>query len=416
MFVQNSGAMASLTQRGKVYYIIFSQRVGEKLYQKRFSLGTTDYKKAKNLKYDFEKQYELGRIDPFNGWTPKQERENARKRDLFKKLTTLKQLSNKFVSERSQANEVSKNNYRTHLNMLMKKVGETLPVKLISEKDIRNICFQPRLKTATQASYLKHFKVFFRWLKENEFVDNDVTSNIKPPKINDKISERTITESELGKIFSAYRIDILEKKNKGAITTEAQSRVWFRPVAMTAYYAGLRRKEIINLQWNHINFNDRTITVTDSKSGKERTVPIPRRLFNVLRAWHRKEKYPSGKLVFPSKKAYTDNIKMSKRNVTRVFKFYAKKAGLSDSVNFHGLRHSCGTNLMRDGFDINEVAKILGHSSLEMTRIYEHLTSKDLTNKMRRIEGDKSKEEKEKQKMQDKIDKLEKELARLKSQ
>jgi hypothetical protein len=50
-----------------------------------------------------------------------------------------------------------------------------------------------------------------------------------------------------------------------------------------------------------------------------------------------------------------------------------------------------------------------------MTRIYEHLTSKDLTNKMRRIEGDKTKEEKEKQKMQDEINKLKEELARLKS-
>jgi integrase len=405
--------MASLIQRGKVYYIVFSQRVGEKLYQKRFSLGTTDYKEAKNLKYDFEKQYELGRIDPFNGWTPKQERETARKRDLSKKLTTLKQLSNKFVSERSQANEVSKNNYRTHLNMLMKQVGETLPVKLVSEKDVRSICFQPRLKTATQASYLKHFKVFFRWLKENEFVDSDVTSNIKPPKISDKISERTITESELEKIFSAYRKDILEKKKKRSITTEAQSRVWFRPVAMIAFYAGLRRKEIVNLQWTHINFDEGIITVTESKSGKERTVPIRKKLYKVLKAWHKKGGYPLEGLVFPSKKAYTENVKMSKRNVTRVFKYYAKKAKLSDSINFHGLRHSCGTELMRLGFDINEVAKILGHSSLEMTRIYEHLTSKDLTDKMLNIEGELSEHEKEKKELRDKIKKLEKENTEL---
>jgi hypothetical protein len=79
----------------------------------------------------------------------------------------------------------------------------------------------------------------------------------------------------------------------------------------------------------------------------------------------------------------------------------------NNDVNFHGLRHSCGTELLRMGYDINEVAKILGHSSLEVTRVYEHLTSKDLTDKMLRIEGELSQHEKEKQELRDEIEKLE---------
>lgn len=391
--------MASLQQRGDIYYIVFSRRISGKLYQKKFSLGTSDLKKAKNLKYDFEKQYELGRIDPFNGWTPKQEREKSQNEAKKQSFITLKDLSNKFIKERTQANQTTKKNYRTHLNMLKEKVGTTMPVTMISESDIREICFQSNLRTATQASYLRHFKVFFKWLKDNDHVKVDITDNIKPPKVNDKISDRTVTETDLESIFSAYRHDILEKKKKRNITTEAQSRVWFRPVVMTAFYAGLRRKEIINLEWQHVNFDERTLTITESKSGKERKVPIRSKLFNVLKAWHRKESKPKSGLVFPSRKAFTENIKMSGRNITRVFKYYTRKANLSEGVNFHGLRHSCGTELMRLGFDINEVAKILGHSSIEVTRIYEHLTTKDMTDKMEKLEskkedeGQKSKEE-----------------------
>lgn len=80
------------------------------------------------------------------------------------------------------------------------------------------------------------------------------------------------------------------------------------------------------------------------------------------------------------------------------------------------MRHTAGTNFMRMGYDINEVAKILGHSSLEVTRMYEHLTSKDLTDKMLSIEGEDTQHEKEKQAFRERIKELEAEVVKLKAQ
>jgi site-specific recombinase XerD len=408
--------MASLQQRGNIYYIVFSKRIDGKLYQKKFSLGTSDLKEAKSKKYDFEKQYELGRIDPFNGWTPKQEQHRSIQERKNSSYVTLSDLAKLFVEERSQANTVTKKNYKRHLDMMAKQVGKTMPVKMITEKDIRKFCFRSTLRTATQASYLRHLKVFFRWLKENNHVDQDVTAQIKPPKINDRISGKIISEKELERIFTAYRQDILKKRKLRQIVTEAQSRSWFRPVVMTAFYGGLRRKEIVNLEWGQINFDQKYITVTESKSGKERTIPIRSKLFQILKAWHRKEGQPTSGLVFPSKKAYTENTKMSKSNITKVFKKYALKAQLSKSVNFHGLRHSCATELLKMGLDINEVSKILGHSSLEITKVYEHLTAGDLKDKLEKIEAQHENTSETSEELMKQIKALKRENARLRNE
>lgn len=378
--------MAALQKRNEIYYIVFSKRIDGDLYQKKFSLRTKRKREAKKRKLEYEDLYMEGKINPFQGWSPKKHEQQKEKLKSQPNAITLKELTDVFIKNRSQANQVTKKNYRRHLEMLMDEIGETLPVTMITEDDIRDFCFKEHLANATKRSYLRHIKVFFRWLKEKDYVKNDVTANIEKPKKEAKISDKTISESELLEVFKKYREDIWEKKEKGQITTKSQSRVWFRPVVMTAFYAGLRVKEIVNLKWKNIDFKNQQLTVTGTKSGDERTIPIRSKLFSILKAWHRYHGYPKKGLVFASQKAYVENIKMSKLNISRVFKSYVKEADLKDTINFHGLRHSCGTELMRMGFDINETAKILGHKSLDVTRRYEHLTQTDLSDKMQRLE------------------------------
>lgn len=379
--------MAALQERNQIYYIVFSRRIDGKLYQKKFSLGTKRRREADKMKLEYEDLYMEGKIDPFHGWTPSKHKKKKNRANSQPLAVTLKDLTERFIDNRTQANDVTKKNYRRHLEMLMDQVGETIPVSMITEKDIRDFCFQPDLATATKRSYLTHLRVFFGWLMENNHITKDVTSKIKKPKEEIRISEKTITESQLQEVFGKYREDILQKKKARQITTVAQSRVWFRPVVMTAFYAGLRVKEIVNLRWQNIDFKNVQLTVTKTKSGNERTIPIRKKIQGILKAWHRYNGLPKKGLVFPSRKAYADEIKMSKQNISRVFKSYVKDAGLKDSITFHGLRHSCGTELMRMGFDINETAKILGHKSLDVTRRYEHLTQSDLSDKMQRLES-----------------------------
>jgi len=401
--------MASLQKRNKTYYIVFNSRISGKDYQKKFSLGTTSKKTAEKKKIEYEQLISEGKIDPFGGWSPKIHEMSVQITGNQPHKITLSDLTDVFIQTRSQANATTKDNYRRHMNLFINQVGGTMPVTMLTENDIREFCFKPHLKTATHASYLRHMKVFTGWLFENKHTKRDIAKNIKKPRVLNNISDKTISEFQLREIFFMYRKDIHDKKMAKQIVTKAQSRVWFRPVVSVAFYGGLRIKEIVNLQWQQVDFHNKLIIVTSTKSGKERVVPMQAQLFNILNGWHRYQNKPKTGLVFQSEKNRSKQIKLSKHNISRVFKFYAKEANLSDNINFHGLRHSCGTELLRMGFDINEVAKILGHSSLEVTRLYEHLTPKDLSDKMLKIEGESSEHEKEKEELREEIEKLERE-------
>ncbi len=414
--IYNRDSMASLQKRSKIYYIVFNKRINGKDFQKKFSLGTSKKKLAERKKIEYEQLFSEGKIDPFGDWTPRTHEKGNQIVSNQTHLITLADLADSFIQKRSQANDTTKNNYRRHLNLFIKQVGGTMPVTMLTENDIRDFCFKPHLKPATQASYLRHMKVFTGWLYENKHTKKDIAKNIKKPRVPNNFSEKTITELQLREIFFTYRKDIYEKKKARQIVTKAQSRVWFRPVVSVAFYGGLRVKEIVNLQWQQVNFSKKLITDSNTKSGMERVVPMRIQLYDILIAWNRYQKNPKSGLVFPSEKNNSKQIKLSKHNISRVFKFYAMETLENNGVNFHGLRHSCGTELLRMGYDINEVAKILGHSSLEVTRVYEHLTSKDLTDKMLRIEGESSEHEKEKQELRDEIEKLERENAKLKDQ
>jgi|GEM_PF-472277 len=392
--------MASLQKRNKVYYIVFSKREGDNLEQKKFSLKTKSKREATKLKIEFEELFEKREIDPFGDWSPGKHFD--KRKETKRSIITLSELKEEFLSERRHVRKVTRDNYERHLNMLENELGSTLPVVLITEEDMRSFCFQSHLSVATQSSYVTHYKVFFKWLEDNQIIDVSPMTGIKKPKVPKNISEKTIDGVQLKEIFKAHRKDIRKKKSLKQITTRSQFRIWFRPVVSIAYYGGLRVKEVVQLKWGNIDFNRRQITITGTKSGDERVVPIRKELQLILKAWRKFDRFDGNGLVFPSETGFGAMQKMSEGNISRVFREYVDAAGLSKSINFHGLRHSCGTELLRMGYDINEVAKILGHSSLDVTRIYEHLTPNDLMNKMDKIENEIDEQERKEQELMEK--------------
>lgn len=404
--------MASLYKRNGLYQIAFAKTVKGKTYQKKFSLGTKNKRQAEKKKVEYMELYEMGEIDPFSGWTPRlHESRNGHASSPGQSLA-IYDLANEFIEKRTQASKATKKNYKSILQYFQDdQVGRTLPVTMIKESDVRMFCFKENLATASQANYLRHLKVFFNWLLERGYVKKDITKDIKKPNVKKNISDKTISKEDLEKIFTCFDNDMREKQEKGYIKKDSQSRKWFKPVISIAYYGGLRLKEVVNLRWEHINLKSRTIVVTDTKSGQERTVPILSELLDILKTWKKLNDKSDADMVFPSEKSHYEGAKMSKNNISRVYRKYVKDAEIKSSTNFHGLRHTAGTNFMRMGYDINEVAKILGHSSVEITRDYEHLKSKDLTDKMLRIEGESSEHEKEKQDLRDEIEKLKAEIS-----
>jgi len=144
----------------------------------------------------------------------------------------------------------------------------------------------------------------------------------------------------------------------------AESPAFLRPILAVALNTGMRRGEILNLRWEQVDLAKRLIVVKQTKSGKDRLIPINDGLYAVLRAL----KALGGRqdLVFPNPmtgKPYTE--------VKKSFKLACKRAGIV-GLRFHDLRHTFASRLVEAGADIVTVRDLLGHFSVKMTQRYTH--------------------------------------------
>ena len=128
----------------------------------------------------------------------------------------------------------------------------------------------------------------------------------------------------------------------------------FRPILTMALHTGMRRGEIMKLEWRDVDLRNRVLRVRESKSGKQRTIPIDDTLHSTLRGLT--SRFKKG-LVFPSPvtgNRWTD-FKRQFRNAT-------KKAEIDD-FRFHDTRHTFASHLVMAGVDIRTVQELLGHAS-----------------------------------------------------
>jgi integrase len=153
-----------------------------------------------------------------------------------------------------------------------------------------------------------------------------------------------------------------------------------------ALHLGLRKGEILGLQWDDIDLEGRTLSVTGALGvvgGKlirttpkteqsERILPLSLRLVELLKAHKEQQQaeFPNSVYVFTS----TVGTPLDPYNLTRTFKAMLAKAGLPKEARFHDLRHSCATLLISQGVHLSVIKDILGHSNIHTTaNVYGHV-------------------------------------------
>jgi integrase len=154
-------------------------------------------------------------------------------------------------------------------------------------------------------------------------------------------------------------------------------------IASMGVYTGLRRGELLSLEWKNVSFANSSIKVVSSdsykvKGGKVRSVPIIKSAEIILRKYYR-EGYDG--LVFG------DGSHRFAEQVTRMIKRTVIACGLNKKLHFHSLRHTYASWLVQRGVSLYIVQKLLGHSSPSMTQIYSHLSPDDLGQYARLIEN-----------------------------
>jgi integrase len=138
---------------------------------------------------------------------------------------------------------------------------------------------------------------------------------------------------------------------------------------------GGRRNEVLSLTWKNINFRNQTVTfVNGTKFGKRRVVPLNKRALEILTGLHKSGDAPSDK-IFDYEKNY----------ISRRFKYYARKAGLPESIRTHSLRHTFASILSENSIDIHTIKELMGHSSIKVTEIYSHLSPEHKIKAVKRL-------------------------------
>lgn len=138
-------------------------------------------------------------------------------------------------------------------------------------------------------------------------------------------------------------------------------------IVTVALLSGLRKRNVLNLKWEQIDLNLRTIELlkTENKGKKYIKLPIPESLYDLLIKLGPK---PKGYVFINDKtgKPYTD--------IKKAFNSALKRAGIED-FHFHDLRRTVGTWLLTSGVDIRTVQNILAHSDVRTTERYLALTN-----------------------------------------
>jgi integrase/recombinase XerD len=141
-------------------------------------------------------------------------------------------------------------------------------------------------------------------------------------------------------------------------------------LASLCYGAGLRVGEACGLKAKHVDSKRMIIHVHDGKGGKDRQVPLGRRLLLVLRRYYRVVR-PRPPYLFPGR---GERPHLSKAAFQKALQVALRQTGITKRVTPHVLRHSYATHLIEAGADLRSVQLLLGHASLRSTTTYVHLT------------------------------------------
>lgn len=139
-----------------------------------------------------------------------------------------------------------------------------------------------------------------------------------------------------------------------------------RLIVSMLYSSGLRVSELVNLKKDDLNFTEKTGWVRKGKGNKDRVFTISEALANEVKEYlsERDHHY-----VFSKEKPLTT------RNIQKIISGLRNRAGINKKVTPHTLRHSYATHLLENGTDIRTIQALLGHSSLNTTQVYTHISS-----------------------------------------
>ena len=166
---------------------------------------------------------------------------------------------------------------------------------------------------------------------------------------------------------SRGRTRYLEKDELDQLLTacESSKNRHLSTIVVLAVSTGMRQGEMLSLRRKDVDCDAEQITLTITKNGDLRVVPLAGKALSLLKA-RLATAGKSDDLLFPGRKADRPS------EISQAWTTAVKKAGLTD-FKFHDLRHSAATFMVDAGATDLQIASVLGHRTLQMVKRYAHV-------------------------------------------
>jgi site-specific recombinase XerD len=215
------------------------------------------------------------------------------------------------------------------------------------------------LSTSTVHGHVRTLRAFFSWLARESFIEGNITTGLKAPKIVNKVIS-TLSDEEIVSILRTFN-------------SMSNSEVRNQTIFMLLLDTGLRIGELVNLKIDDVNLSDGLLKVM-GKGKKERIVPIgsnaQRALQRYLFRYRIKPAHSGIENVFLS----VHGKPLTENSMKLAFARMADRSGVH-RLHAHLCRHTFATRYLINGGDVFTLQQILGHSTLEMVRHYVNLAS-----------------------------------------
>lgn len=226
--------------------------------------------------------------------------------------------------------------------------------------------------TSTYHTYHVSLLVFFRWCVSKGVLKTNPIEQIEKPRIEKSLPKKLDQKTALKILDVVYNYPY-KAKDRALIRSRNHA------IFSTFIYAGLRKKELLNLKFADVDLDNHTIFIRQGKGMKDRIIPISFSLANSLERYSRerlKHKNYASEFFISSNR----NSCFTDFGLRHLFEFVRKAVGVK--VSPHMLRHTFATLMVEGGCDIYSLSKLMGHSDIKTTTIYISATTEHLRNQV----------------------------------
>jgi len=233
-----------------------------------------------------------------------------------------------------------------------------------------------RLAVSSQARTTAALKLFFRFLVEEERLVRDPALPLRTPKKREVLPD-VLTMGALERLLiQPGRPELWERHFPGKAERD-------RLLLALMAYAGLRRSELLGIDWDDVDLSRRFLRVRRAKGGRQRTIPIHPALAPLFAEYYATRVPLTEQAVFVG----VQGNRLHYTQLGQTFRHYVNAAGVNERkrVTPHTLRHVFASELLHAGANLRQIQELLGHKHLDSTQRYMRVNAHELRGAIKRL-------------------------------